>query len=281
MVSIIILSYNTKQLLVHCLGSIEKHLKGLEYEVIVVDNASSDGSVREIREHYKKVHVIENNDNVGFAKGVNQAVTRAKGDYILLVNSDIEFSDNSLIDMVSYAKREADVAVVGGYLKNADNSTSKSFGKFYTLKGVAEMLFAEGEVQPAHSEPKIVDWVSGGYMLIKKSIFEKLHGFDEHFFMYLEDMELCYRVNKLGKKVVYYPKSVVTHIGQGSSNRTFAIVHIYKGLLYFYKKHKSYSEYVILRLMLIVKSLCALGIGIVSLNKYLVRTYGQALKVAI
>lgn len=280
-VSFIILSYNTRDLLKRCLESVEAHGKGLNYEIIVVDNASSDGSEKMIREHFANIRLLENETNVGFAKGVNQAAKVAKGEYLLFLNSDTELQDSSIKDMVAYAKEHTHVAVVGGNLKNADNSTSKSFGKFYTLKGVYEMLFYDKRIMPAYSSPTEVDWVSGGYMLIKRDVFERVKGFDEHFFMYLEDMELCYRIKNDGKRIVYFPKSTIQHIGQGSSNRSFAIVQIYKGLNYFYQKHKSYPEYLVLKLLLTVKALGALTFGVLSGNRELMRTYRKALAIAL
>jgi GT2 family glycosyltransferase len=122
-----------------------------------------------------------------------------------------------------------------------------------------------------------VDWVSGGFMLIRASVFKKLGGFDEHFFMYIEDMELCYRLKKAGLKVIYYPEAKAKHVGQASSNRTFAIINIFKGISYFYKKHRSLIEYYIVKSLLMIKALIAIFIGIVSGNAYLRRTYKQAL----
>jgi len=125
---------------------------------------------------------------------------------------------------------------------------------------------------------KEVDWVSGGFMLIKRSVFEEMDGFDEHFFMYMEDMELCYRLKKRNKTVWYVPDARVVHIGQGSSNRSFAIVQIYKGLLYFYKKHKSHVEYLLVKFMLVLKGRMSIFVGILTNNSYLRSTYSQALK---
>ena len=115
-------------------------------------------------------------------------------------------------------------------------------------------------------------------MLVRKDLFTKLDGFDEYFFMYIEDMEFCYRVKKLGYAVYYYPKTKVIHLGYGSSNRSFAIIQIYKGLPYFFKKHKGYIQYLLVIILLRLKAIIAILIGVLTKNTYLVKTYKQAME---
>ena len=122
-----------------------------------------------------------------------------------------------------------------------------------------------------------VDWVSGGCMMIKKSLFEKLRGFDEHFFMYIEDMELCFRAKKLGLPTYFYPNIKLVHKALGSSNRSFAIINIYKGILYFYSKHKTYLEYLAAKTMLIVKAKILILVGTLTLNQALKDRYKKAI----
>lgn len=118
-------------------------------------------------------------------------------------------------------------------------------------------------------------------MLIRKSVFDTIGGFDEHFFMYMEDMEFCYRIKKSGYTVIYFPSSRVAHKGQGSSNRGFAVIQIYKGLKYFYKKHKSLPENIALSFLLFIKGISAYSIGVLTNNMYLKDTYGKALQIAL
>lgn len=276
--SIIILSYNTQNLLRSCLASIYNKLKGLEFEVIVFDNASSDGSSAMVRRDFKQVSVIDNDANVGFSKGVNAAVKQAKGKFLLFLNSDTKLIDDSVKEMVLSIEKDQDVAVVGGMMKNSDGSTSESYGKFYNLTDVFQLLFLKRSENHQEKSAKGVDWVSGGFMLMRKEDFEKMSGFDEHFFMYLEDMELCYRLKKLHRKVIHLPSARVMHVGQGSSNRSFAIVQIYKGLLYFYKKHKPYWQYVVVKSMLLTKAVLLVVFGTATKNEYLRNTYRKALQ---
>lgn len=281
MVSIIILSYNTASLITQCLSSVYSNVKDVPFEVIVVDNNSFDQSVHVIKTKFPKVKVIESEKNLGFAKGVNLGAKHAKGDLLLFLNSDTTFSGQDLEKLVTFLTSNTHVSAVGGKLKNKDGSTSSSYSNFYSLSEVFKFLFLHPDTKTHATKPMKVDWVSGGFMLIRKDIFEKFHGFDEGYFMYIEDMDLCYRMSQKGLQIYYYPQAVVSHVGQGSSNRTFAIVQIYKGLLYFYKKRKPGFQYWLVRLMLIIKATFSLIVGIITGNAYLKNTYSSALKHAL
>jgi GT2 family glycosyltransferase len=281
MVSLVILSYNKRELTSSCLTSIFKHIPEREYEVIVVDNASSDDSVEYIKKNFPKVKLVENTKNSGFAGGCNVGAKHAKGDYILFLNNDAELSSNPLPQMVEVFDNHPDAGVVGGLLVNHNGSLQRSFGSFYTILNVAYLLFAgeSGELKRFKSlDITHTDWVSGGFMLVKRSVFEKVKGFNESYFMYIEDMDLCYRVKKAGYEIYNTPHAKVKHLGQGSTNKAFAIVHIFEGLQIFYKQQRSAFEYYVVKLLLFIKALSALIIGVVTMNKYLVTTYRDALK---
>jgi GT2 family glycosyltransferase len=278
MVSVIILSYNTKDLLKQCLQAVEKKLSKIEIEIVVLDNASKDDSVAMIRREFPTIKLIESSKNLGFAKGVNRAAQIAEGEYFLFLNSDATLQDEGLKDMLDILEHDKSVGAIGGALLHSDGKTSESYGRFYFLPELLRLLFLPKNAKSQIVNKKTsVDWVSGGFMLIRASVFKKLGGFDEHFFMYIEDMELCYRLKKAGLKVIYYPEAKAKHVGQASSNRTFAIINIFKGISYFYKKHRSLIEYYIVKSLLMIKALVAIFIGIVSGNAYLRRTYKQAL----
>lgn len=280
MVSIVILSFNTSKLLYECLRSTQKALSTFDHEIIVVDNLSQDDSVEMVKREFKEVKLIQNTKNEGFAKGCNLGAKHAKGKYLLFLNSDTEMKIDSLSGMVAILDKDENVAVVGGLLKNFDGTSQRSFGPFYGIKEVVLMLFGgeKAELTFHHkNDASAVDWVSGGFMMVRKEIFDTIHGFDEHFFMYIEDMELCYRIKKRGYAVIHDPKSSVSHLGQGSSNKGFAIVHIYKGLRYFYKKHKDVVSYAILVCLLYLKGWSAILIGGLKGDRTLVTTYQKAL----
>lgn len=291
MVSIIILSYNTKELLRECLKSLYKNIKGVDYEVLVVDNASTDGTFEEIQKlkvnsqnYSSKVKIIQNDKNCGFSKGNNIGARAARGEYLVFLNSDTEMQDKGLTGMVEFLKNHKTVGILGGRLRNMNGSLQKSAGTFYTLSNVFLMLLGgerSGMLRKSPSRIMQVDWVSGAFMMMRKELFEKLRGFDENFFMYVEDMEICFRAKKLGFSTYFYPNVNVLHKELGSSNRAFAILHIYEGLLYFYKKHKSVFEYQFARGLLTVKALLMILLGSVIRNTYLTTTYQKAFKISV
>lgn len=286
--SIIILSYNTKELLKNCLASILSSIDGkFLYEVIVVDNASTDGSLQEIQNLKLKVKslssklkIIENKENVGFARGCNIGARRSKGKYILFLNSDTQVLDQGFVSMVDFLDKNPKIAVLGGKLHNADGSIQPSSGKFYNLFNLFIMLLGLERLGFLRSSPtKIqkVDWVSGACMMVRSDVFGQLCGFDEKLFMYVEDMEICFRGKLLGFSTYFYPFLRLTHKSLGSSNRTFAIINIYKGILYFYSKHKTRLEYLIVKTLLIVKGEILILIGVLTFNSDLRDRYRKAI----
>ncbi len=285
--SIIILSYNTKQLSLECITSIKeqykKELDNEKFEIIVVDNNSTDGTLNALRRlKFKGFNLVESNENLGFSKGCNLGAKNANGEYLLFLNSDTQIKDQGFLKMLSFLKDKKEIGVLGGKLKNADGSSQLSAGKFYNLLNLFLMLLGlEGFASLRQSPNKItkVDWVSGACLMIKKSVFEKLGGFEKDIFMYLEDMELCFKAKKLGLSTYFYPEIMLYHKELGSSNRTFAISQIYKGILIFYKKHKSRQEYALAKLMLKGKAFILVVLGQIVNNKYLKETYGEALKI--
>lgn len=284
--SLIILSYNTKDLLLKCVRSVLKQYKkqigNNEFEVFVVDNASSDSSVQSLK-NFKELKVIYNEENYGFSKGNNKGAKKAHGEVILFLNSDTEIKDQGFLGMVNFLLSNQKIGILGGKLKNSDGTSQPSIGKFYTLLNLSLMMFGGERFGLLRESPKKIkktDWVSGACFMVKRNLFNKLLGFDEKFFMYIEDMELCYRAKKLGFDTYFFPNLNLIHKELGSSNREFAVKQIYKGLLYFYKKHKPYWQYLIVKILLFAKALFAYFIGTLSNNLYLKRTYGQALKLS-
>lgn len=284
--SIIILSYNTEKLTLECLKSIssqyEQELKKKELEIIVVDNNSTDSSVKSIRKSFSNNYLIliESKDNLGFAGGCNLGAKKASGEYLLFLNSDTEILDKGFFAMVDFLKKNPKVAILGGKLKNADGSLQPSAGKFYSLFNLVLMLVGLERFGFLRSSPKTikkVDWVSGACMMVKRSVFEKLSGFDEKIFMYVEDVDICFRAKKLKYDVYFYPDIKLKHKSLGSSNRTFAIINIYKGILLFYSKHKSRWEYLIAKALLILKAKILILIGDLTSNRELKDRYKEAI----
>lgn len=288
--SIVILSYNTKDLTLSCLRSIvfqyKQELEKKEFEIIVVDNNSSDGSQSEIfRLHQDfgrqaNLKLIENKENVGFGRGCNLGAKAAQGKYILFLNSDTEVLDKGFLSMIDFLDKNSNVAILGGKLENNDGSVQRSVGKFYNLFNLLIMLLGLerfGFLRSSPNKIKEVDWVSGACMMVRADIFEKLTGFDEKLFMYMEDMEICFRVNKLGFATYFYSNVKLKHKSLGSSNRTFAIINIHRGILHFYSKHKTYSEYLVAKSLLIIKAGILILVGLLTFNPELRDRYQKAI----
>lgn len=284
--SIIILSFNTKELTLACINSIveqyKPELEKEQFEIIVVDNASTDGSLTALKNKTRKgIVLVESKVNLGFSKGCNLGAKSAKGKYLLFLNSDTQIKDQGFLKMTEYLKKNEKIGILGGKLKNEDGSAQASAGNFYNLFNLFFMLLGIekfGFLRVSPTEIKKVDWVSGASLMIRKKLFEKIGGFEKSLFMYWEDIDLCFKANKNGYPTYFYPEIILFHKELGSSNRSFAILNIYKGILFFYKKNRSGIEYLIAKIMLFSKALILKNVGKLKGNKYLAQTYGQALE---
>jgi GT2 family glycosyltransferase len=284
--SFVILTYNSSQYIHNLLNSLfvkfGSQLKNGEYEIIVVDNNSTDTTVEIVEQNFdKKVQLFKNPENSGFAKGINIGSKIAKGTYVLFVNPDAEVIDGEVSALISVFNMHENAGVVGGRILNWQGKDELSAGKFYTLINTFLLSLGLEEVLNVRFSPKKiqkVDFVSGGFMMVKKEVFKKFGGLDENLFMYIEDMEFCYRIKKKGFETYFCPGLTIRHIGQGSSDKSFAIVNIYKGLLYFYKKHMGFPSFLFVALLLKTKAATLVILGKLINNKYLSSTYAKALK---
>ncbi len=290
--SIVIISYNTKNLLQNCIDSINQSLwkSKIKYEIIVIDNNSQDGSQKLLKKliKNKKNHLVyhQTGKNLGFGKGNNLAIILAKGKYILLLNSDIVVLNRSIEKLYYfYLKNEKKVHFLGGKLLNKDLTPQPSVGHFFTLPVVFGTLFLKGDYWglTRFSPNKItqVDWISGACIFTKKILYQKVGGFDENIFMYMEEVDFLYRAKKFGYNTYFFNQAQFIHYGSGSSaGRTFPILQVYQGFLYFYKKHYSFFNLLILRLLLKIKALIAYLIGKIRNNNYLLETYEKAFRIS-
>lgn len=286
--SLVVLSWNTAELLEQCLESISSTVSGRQgaVEVIVVDNGSTDNSVEMVKRKFPEVKLIENKKNLGFTKGNNIGIKKAKGEYIMLLNSDTIVKNGALERMVEFLDSSPEVAIVGPKLLNKDGSPQANCGRFPDLSVALVMLFGEhwggsDYVRCSPDSSRFVDWLMGAAFIARREVFEKVGGLDEKIFMYMEEVEWFYRAKKAGFKAYFLKEAEIIHLGQGSAKqgRKGPIVNIYRGLLYYYKKHKNKIELLILRMMLKAKALISLAIGLTINNRYLKETYGEALKI--
>ena len=287
--SIIIVSWNTKKITEDCLDSINRSLTNskIKYAIIVVDNDSRDGSV-DMLKNYKlpttNYKLILNKNNLGFGRGNNLGVEQANGKYILLLNTDMIVLNRAIEKLYDfYIENEKRVHFLGAKLLNRDLTPQSSVARFFTLPVVFASLLLKGDYWGlTRSSPDKfcqVDWISGACIMTTKKYYDRLGGFDKDIFMYMEEVDLLYRAKKLGLNTFFYPKSQIIHLGSASSNgKTFPILQVYKGFLFFYKKHYSKFELFILRLILKLKAIIAYLIGKIKGNRYLIETYEEAFK---
>jgi len=225
--SIIIVNWNTRELLAQCLTSIYAHPLNCEFEIWVVDNASSDRSAQMVRERFSSVRLIENRENVGFARANNQAIRESMGRYVLLLNSDTQVCGNGLTLLVEFMESHPRIGITGAKLLNPDGSFQSSYANFPTL--ISELMNAAGlsrwvrglhnpSCEPADStQPHSVDWVSGACLIVRRKAIEEVGLLDEEYFMYGEEMDWCYRMNQHGWRVSLMPEVQVIHlVGQSS-----------------------------------------------------------------
>ncbi|HZO89922.1 MAG TPA: glycosyltransferase [Chthonomonadaceae bacterium] len=204
--SVIILSWNTCGLLEKCLRSLACSQPGLEYEVIVVDNASEDDSRAMVRRLFPNVRLLVNPTNVGFSAGNNTAIPHATGRYVLFLNSDTVVLEGALAAMVRYADAHPDIGILGPKLLNADDTLQYSCRRFPNLGTGFFRNTPLGRLFPHnrfaldylyqnwdHATPRDVDWVSGAALMLRRTLLDQIGGFDEDFFMYCEDVDLCWR----------------------------------------------------------------------------------------
>jgi len=247
--SIIILNWNTRELLARCLESVYSTVSDPSFEIIVVDNGSTDGSQAMLRDQFPRVHLIQNQENVGFARANNQAVAASQGRYTLLLNSDATLLPNAVQAMLDLAESRPRAGVIGAQLLNADGSFQAShtpfpnlWREFLILSGVGRLIYGRWYPSRGPEEgkgPQPVDYVEGACMLIRREAFDDTGGLDEGYFMYAEEVDLCYAMRERGWQVWYQPAARVIHLGGGSSRnrQTQREADLYRSRVRFFRKH--------------------------------------------
>ncbi len=255
--SIIIVNYNVKVFLQNLLDSILKASKEIQTEIIIVDNASDDGSVEFLKENYPSVKLIVNSTNLGFGKANNIALREAKGKFILLLNPDTIVAEDTFIKMINFFNENSEAGLAGCKILNPDGTLQlpcrRSFPgpwtSFTKVTGLST-LFPKSRIFARYNLTYLdenqtyeVDAISGSFMMMRKEVYEKIGGFDEQFFMYGEDLDLCYRIQKAGFKVYYVHSTQIIHY-KGESTKRSSIDEtkvFYQAMHLFVKKHLSTS----------------------------------------
>jgi len=296
--SIITVSYNTSPLLIQCLksvfSSIESSKLNSKVEVIVVDNASRDDSVLKVKKLFPTVNLIQNKDNVGFAKANNAGILISKGKFILLLNSDTKVAQDSFVNLINEAKAGQNLGALGCMLRNSNGSIQPSSGFFphlnkifFWMSFIDDIAILSRIIKPYHVEERSfykkrqkVDWVSGACFLLSREAIDKVGMLDEKIFMYGEEVEWCYRIKKAGLSVLYTPNFRIYHYKGSSATRRYqpGIIEEFTSLIYFYLKHKPSWQLPILKFFLMWGSLLRFILfGIIAGRTDLKATYAKAL----
>lgn len=248
-ISIIILNWNTRALLADCLNAIFRHTADLAVEIIVVDNASTDGSQVMLREHFPQVRLLANHDNVGFARGNNQGMAISQGRYWLLLNSDAFITPGALPALLQVAEAQPQAGIVGAQLVNADGTFQASYTRFpglwqefLILSGLGRRLFGRwypSRGPEATKGPQPVDYVEGACLLVRPEAVKAAGGLDEGYFMYAEEVDWCYTMRQHGWQVWYQPAAKIVHLGGASSEGRGAQreADLYRSRVRFFRKH--------------------------------------------
>jgi len=268
--SIIIISYNTKDLLKKCLLSIEKTINDYSYEIIIVDNASKDGTIEMIKNEFPQVHLVINNNNIGFAKANNYGIQLSKGRFILLLNSDATLHTNCLNKMIKFMERQKNAAALGPKILNYNNTLQSKGNHFPSLLKTLLLILKINIILPKkylyrifpklfwdENEIRKVDWISGCCMLIRKDALKDIGLLPENYFMFYEDVEWCLLAKNKGYDIWYYPEAAITHIGSSSPNNEIIKISVISTLNFFRKHSKKFygAIYLILELLLASESL--------------------------
>lgn len=250
--SIIIVNYNTREFLKQCLTSLFESEFDLAYEVIVVDNASSDGSSLMVKKEFPSVIFIENEKNEGFSKANNIGTRTGQGRYFLFLNPDTVVPQGSLEIMVNFIKSHPEAGIIGPQLVFPDGSLQLSCRRFYTISSVLAKRTPLGQVYPFnrkvknllmsdwdHFTVREVDWVLAACLMISRELFNTIANFDEKYKMYFEDVDLCFRVSQKGYKIYYVPQARIIHYHQRESARGFNLKTVWhiRSFARYYRKH--------------------------------------------
>jgi len=225
--SIVIVNWNTKDLLKSCLRSIYEKTKEIKYEIIVVDNASKDGSAKMIKEEFPEVKLIENKENVGFARGNNQGFFQSKGKYVLLLNPDTKLIDNSFLKMANYLDLNKEAGAVGPKFFYPDGTFQRYYARFPTFLSMITLWFPPKKVayglRPTRSffmldddfsKVMEIDHIAAACVMVRRNLFLKENLMDEKFTIFFGDVDLSHRIYDKGFKIYFLPHAQIIHYGK-------------------------------------------------------------------
>ena len=286
--SIVIVTHNSLSPVENCLRSIENHPPGGEYEIIVVDNASGDGTPEMIRKSFPFVRLIANRDNRGYSKGVNQAFLASSGRYFLILNPDIVVGEDSVDALVRFMDDKPDAGIAGSKLVFPDGTIQPSCRAFYTIRALFLRRTFLGKLFPRarvlrehlmseydHAEAREVDWIIGACMIVRREAVDKVGLMDERFFLYFEDTDWCYRMKQHGRQVWYVPDSAMVHLYERSSAKSVLsrpfLLHMLS-LMRYYEKWNAIFHF-LRRYRGTIKSLLFVSSDLIAINVSFLAAY--------
>jgi len=254
--SIVIVNFNTQDIVLDCLKSIHAHTEEISFEILVVDNHSTDGSQQAIKQTFPEITLIENQDNRGFSAANNQALRISRGRYTVLLNSDTLLTENCFAKIIRYLDDHPEFAVLSPEILDPHGEPCPM--RLWEDTAGDAVLKILGQYDPANEFKKMrlravreVEVVGGSCFVIRRQAFESTGLLDENYFLYNEEDDFCRRARRLGHKICYYPETHVKHLlGQSTHQpgiREKVILETYKSNLYFYRKYYSFTWNLVLR----------------------------------
>jgi GT2 family glycosyltransferase len=273
--SVIIVNFNTASLLKECLNSIEETRGDIHLEILVVDNNSMDQSVEMIKKDFLKVRLIANTENIGFARGVNQALKLAKGRYFLLLNPDVKVLQGTLKGLIDFMDQNKDVALSGIQLLNPDGTKQNSIANFPSLtqelfnKSLLRILFPKKYPSKYREfkSPIEVESVIGACMIVRPEAVKQVGELDPKYFLFLEETDWCFQMKKKGWKIYHLPQFKAYH-KQGQSLidlKSKGRIEYYRSYYRFFKKNCNRAGYFFLRIIVPIKTMINLSLNLLAL----------------
>lgn len=262
-VAIILVNYNTKNLTRDCLKSVYEKTMDVEFEIFIVDNNSQDGSIEMIEQEFPQVKLIKNPDNKGFGAANNIAIRQSNAKYIFCLNTDTLLINNAVKILYDYMEANTEVGACGGQMYDKQMQPNCSVGNFPTIQriflqymGLNKIFkkYWQEKIAPGkivnYTKPTDVDYIIGADLMLRKSVLDEIGLYDENIFLYGEESDLCYRIIKNNKRVVFVPTSEIIHLQGMSSHNVNTSKIQYISLIYWYKKNISYFWSIILQIVL-------------------------------
>lgn len=290
LIAVAIVNYSTREHLRACLATVQSEAPS---EVVVVDNASTDCSVEMVRADYPGVLLLANKTNLGYGTAANQAIARCTAKYVLLLNADTLLQPGTLRALSAYLDLHPRAAIVGPRLVNPDGTLQASCYAFSTPLNTLLEHSTLGQLIRyvpvlrnkylrtwSHTHARVVAWVKGAALAIRREAFEAVGGFDESFFMYFEEADLCYRLNAAGWQVHFAPVTTVEHVGGGSTKeaRTEMAVQLFFSTMQFFQRH--YSGIRLTKLIVTMKSIMLARLTIDTVRLHITRNVRKRAKIA-